>query len=320
MSTAIQKRETTDLVETLTSPEWPRPVIEVLRQQCCPKGIPEQEFYVFVKKCVQTGLNPLVGEAFCIPRNSKGPDGKPVTIFTFQPSAEGMRARAGRFPDFVKVDGAAVYELDPVALIDEGTGEVQHKFNAAKPRGRLMGAWGRVEKKGTTPIVVWLPAGARRADGPVWSSDPGGHLAKCSMVQALRQAYPVAFAGVYAREEMPDEAPAPSMAETVLSRASGDAPVAAPKVEVLPPAGPTVAFGEWKGRPVSCLSLEECDAAQSFALAEMGKAPNAKWVDKMRANLELLQAHRETLVAPKVPEPEDAQTEPSEPREPGQEG
>lgn len=327
MSTAIQKREATDLIDTLTTPEWPRQVIEVVRKQCAPKGIPETEFYVFMKKCVQTGLNPLVGEAFCIPRKTKGPDGEPVVVHTFQPSAEGMRARAGRFPDFVKVDGAAVYELDPVAIVDEGKGEVDHKFNAAKPRGRIMGAWGRVVKKGTTPIVVWLPAGSRRADGPVWSADPGGHLAKCAMVQALRQAYPVAFAGVYAREEMPDDSAQPSMAEQVLARADGATTSPAPAVEVLPPTGPTVDFGEWKGRPVSGLTLEECEAAQSFALTKMAESPKAKWVEKMRANLEMIQARAASLESKalaqgakaetlEVPETEAVPVE----REPGMEG
>lgn len=317
---AIQKRETTDLVDTLTTQEWPRSALEILKRQVCPKGIPDDEFYVFVKRCQTTGLNPLVGEAYCIPRKTKGPNNEQITLHTFTPSAEGMRARAGRFPDFKKVDGAAVCELDPVAMIDEGTGEVQHKVNAAKPRGRLTGAWGRVVKQDGTAVVVWLPAGSRSGNSSFWNSDPGGMLSKCAMVAALRQAYPVAFAGVYAREEMPDEASTPSMAETVLSRASGDAPVSAPKVEVLPPVGPTVDFGEWKGRPVAGLSLEECDAAQTVALEKMKESPNAKWVPKMQASLALIQAHREALVAPKAPEPEDAQTEPSEPREPGQEG
>lgn len=330
MSTAIAKRETTDLIDTLTTPEWPRATIEILKRQVCPKGIPDDEFYVFVKRCQTTGLNPLVGEAYCIPRYTKGPGGKHFTVHTFTPSAEGMRARAGRFPDFKKVDGAAVCELDPVALIDEGTGEVQHKVNAAKPRGRLTGAWGRVVKQDGTAVAVWLPAGSRSGNSSFWNSDPGGMLSKCAMVAALRQAYPVAFAGVYTREEMPDDSAQPSMAEQVLARADGVSTAAsalAPKVEVLPPAGPTVDFGEWKGRPVSGLSLAECEAAQTFALTKMAESPKAKWVEKMRANLALIQAHAATL-EPKalaqgakaetleVPETEVV----TEPREPGMEG
>lgn len=321
-SNAIQKRETTDLVETLATPEWPRSALEILKRQVCPRGIPDDDFYVFVKKCQATGLNPLVGEAYCIPRNTKGPDGKHITIHSFTPSVEGMRARAGRFPDFVKVDGAAVHELDPVAEIDEGTGEIKHKINAAKPRGRLMGAWGRVVKKGDTAVVVWLPAGSRSGNSQFWSADPGSMMSKCAEMAALRKAYPVAFAGVYAREEMPDESAGPSIAETVLARASGDAVASTPTAEVLPalpPAGPLVEFGEWKGRPVAGLALEECDAAQTFALAKMAESPKAKWVEKMGANLALIQAHRETLKPDTTPE--DAEVVESTPdREPGSEG
>lgn len=318
MTTAIQKREATDLIDTLTSVEWPRQAIEILKRQVCPKGIPDDEFYVFVKRCQVTGLNPLVGEAYCIPRNTKGPDGKHITIHSFTPSAEGMRARAGRFPDFKKVDGAAVCELDPVALIDEGTGEVQHKVNAAKPRGRLTGAWGRVVKTDGTTVVVWLPAGSRSGNSSFWNSDPGGMLSKCAMVAALRQAYPVAFAGVYAREEMPDEAPAPSMTETVLARADGAAPTLT--VEALPTPGPLVEFGEWKGRPVAGLAISEVDAAIAFAEKQVADKPTAKWVPKVREQAEALRKHRETLVPAHVPsDVVDAEVVP-ESREVGQEG
>lgn len=318
MSTAIQKREGGDLLDTLATGEWSRQALEVMKRQLCPKGIPDDEFFIFVKKCQQTGLNPLVGEAFCIPRKTKGPDGQPVVVHTFQSSAEGMRARAGRHPDFVKVDGAAVYSNDPVAEVDTGTGEVKHKFNAAKPRGTILGAWGRVLKKGGEAVVTWLPAGSRRPDGPVWATDPGGHLAKCAMVQALRQAYPVTFADTYAAEEMPADDVARDA--TVLAAVDGTATPAAQSLPAPPPPEPTVEFGEWKGLPISSLTLEQAEAAASFALAQLGAAkPGARWVAKLEANLALVQDHRDMLAAaPPPPKPDvvDAEVVP----EPGSEG
>jgi phage recombination protein Bet len=320
MSNAIQKAE---LVDTLVTPEWPRQTLEVMKRQLCPKGIPDDEFYVFVRKCQQTGLNPLVGEAFCIPRSTKGPDGQAMTVHTFQASAEGMRARCGRFPDFVKVDGAAVYDLDPVAEVDTGTGEVKHKFNAAKPRGTIKGAWGRVVKKGGEAVVTWLPVGSRMPVGPVWGKDPGGHLAKCAMVQAMRQAYPVAFGGTYAQEEMGGEDTTPTRAQEVLTATESSA--AAPAQAALPPPPapePMVDFGEFKGRPISSLTLEEAEAAASFALAKLKESPNARWVPKMEANLALVQDHRDFLAAtgaPPVPKPDVVDAEFTD-SEPGSEG
>jgi phage recombination protein Bet len=297
MSTgAIQKREGGDLLDTLATADMGRQALEVMKRQLCPKGIPDDEFYIFVRKCQQTGLNPLAGEAFCIPRRTKGPDGQHVTVHTFQASAEGMRARAGRFPDFLKVDGAAVYSNDTVADVDTGTGEVKHRFNAAKPRGTIVGAWGRVAKKDGTAVVAWLPAGSRRPDGPVWVSDPGGHLAKCAMVQALRQAYPVTFADTYAEEEMVADN-APTRAQEVLGAIEGTATPAPANLPPPPPPEPTVEFGTWKGRLVSSLAVDEAEAAASYALEQLRANPNAKWVKKLEANLDLVQAHRDALAS-----------------------
>lgn len=318
MSTAIQKVQQLGLAVS----EWPEEIWEVVKQQQCPAGITDPEFVVFAAQCRARGMNPLAGEAFCVPRRTNvGTKDNPkwVTNHVFQASAEGMQARAARFPDFVKVDSAAVYEKDPVAKVDTAGGIVQHVFDPTKPRGRFMGAWGRVVKRDGSAVVTWLDPSDRSGTGQFWNNSMPRMMEKCARVAALRQAYPVAFAGVYAREEMPDESASPPIAETVLSRASGDTttPTATPEVLLaLPPAGPVVEFGEWKGRPVAGLTLEECDAAQSFALAKMAESPKAKWVDRMRSNLELITAHRHTL---ETPAPEDAETEES-PHEPGSEG
>lgn len=326
MSTAIQKVQQLGLSVS----EWSEDIWEVVKQQQCPKGITDAEFVVFAAQCKARGLNPLAGEAFCVPRRTNiGTKDHPqwVTNHVFQPSAEGMQARAARFPDFAKVDSAAVYERDPVANVDTAKGVVEHVFNPTKPRGRMTGAWGRVVKKDGTVVVAWLDVNDRSGTGQFWNNSAARMLEKCARVAALRQAYPVAFAGVYAREEMPDDSAQPSMAEQVLARADGATTTPAPTVEVLPPVGPTVDFGEWKGRPVSGLTLEECEAAQSFALTKMAESPKAKWVEKMRANLEMIQARAASLESKalaqgakaetlEVPETEAVPVE----REPGMEG
>lgn len=271
MSTsAIQKHEPS-IIDTLCTPEYPRDVMEVIRRQVAPRGIPEDDFYVFIRKCMQSGLNPLTGEAHCIPRNTKGPDGKHVTIYTFQPSAEGMRARAGKFPDFLGCDGADVYEND-LCTMNQGTGEVDHKSNPAKQRGRLTGAWGRVKKKNGDKFLVWLPVGSRSGNSQFWTQSPGLQIRKCAIVAALREAYPVAFGGIYAREEMDDSPPTPTRAEVVL----GGAEPVKQEAPALPAAGPVVEFGEWKGRPIVALTTEEKQEAIRYAEWQIEQHPKMK--------------------------------------------
>lgn len=292
MSTAIQRIEQVGLAVG----EWPAEVWEVVKQQSCPKGITDPEFVVFAAQCKARGLNPLAGEAFCVPRRTNvGTKDNPkwITNHVFQASAEGMQARAARFPDFVKVDSAAVYENDPVVKVDTGNGKVEHVFVPTKPRGRFIGSWARVVKKDGSAVVVWLDAADRSGNGQFWNNSFARMHEKCGRVAALRQAYPVAFGGVYASEEMPDNEQPPSRAEQVLG-AGQPSPEAPPA----PSPGPLVEFGEWKGRPISGLSLAEAGAAIAFAEAKLAEAkPGARWVKALAGNLVDVKAHHRLLEA-----------------------
>lgn len=304
---AIQKAEPS-IIDTLVNAEWPRTIIEVVRQQVAPKGIPEAEFYVFMKKAQQSGLNPLTGEVYCIPRNTKGPDGKSVTIHTFQPSAEGMRTRAGRFPDFLGCDGGAVYEKDLVTM-DQGKGEISHKSNPAAPRGNLRGAWGRVTKKDGSRFLVWLPVGSRSGNSQFWTQDPGSMLRKCAIVAALREAYPVAFGGVFAREETDDAAPTNTRAEIAL----GTVETLKQEAPALPATGPVVGFGAFKGQPLAALTGDE--RSEVVREGEWWLEQNPKAKPKVREAVRAAVEEVRRFGAPSVPEVEDAEEVPPAPRE-----
>jgi phage recombination protein Bet len=319
VTNAIQKAEVVAL-DTMGNVQWTREVMELCKRQVCPKGVSDDEFSVFIAQCQATGLNPFTKEAYCVPRNvkvsRKGEQDRWETIHTFQPGIDGARARAGRFPDFHSSTSAAVYELDQCE-VDVDAGKVAHKFNPCKPRGKLVGAWGKVTKTHGAPIVVWLPVGSRSGSSQFWQADAGSMLAKCSEMAALRKAYPVQFSGVLVREELDDEAPTRS--QEVAAVLDGGAPPA-PSLPAPPPPEPTVEFGEWKGLPISSLTLEQAEAASSFALAQLGAAkPGARWVAKLEANLALVQDHRDMLAAaPPAPKPDvvDAEVVP----EPGSGG
>lgn len=327
MTTAIQK-SSGGALETLYSGRWTPSVVDVLRKQVCPKGITDDEFFVFLMRCQQSGLNPLLGHAYCVPRrakvSAKGEPDKWVTNHVFQPAIDGMRARAAEFPDFRMSDSAAIYEKDLIT-IDKGSGEIVHKTNPAGQRGRLVGAWGRVRLKDGSANVVELPVGSRGGDSAFWNADPGSMLAKCAEAAALRKTYPVAFAGIHIREEMLSEEREPGRTEVVLSAAPPPAP-AAPAL----PNGPVVEFGEWKGREIASLSGEEKQAAVAYAEWQMEQHP--KMGAKVKAALTSnLGAIRSSMGAAQVvDDAEVVVTEPTsplplshpdaQPPEPGAEG
>lgn len=271
---------------------WDREMLDLVKKSICPAGITDTEFQLFVEQCKVRGLNPIAGEAFCVPRQTKikknGAE-QWVDVHVLQTSVEGMRVRAHRHGDLEELSGEAIYEKDS-CFIDKDAGKVKHTYEAAKPRGAFMGAWAKVVRRGMKPFIVHLLPGSRKASGPVFANNPGEHLRKCAMAAALREAYPTAFGGVYTSDEMPSEA-APGPMERVMGEAPREEPA-------LPPVAPkpTVAFGEWKGQPIEALAYEAASAAIAFAEVKMMENPKAKWAKAMRENMEAIRAHRDALV------------------------
>jgi phage recombination protein Bet len=332
VSTAAIQKHQPSIIDTLTSAQWTREVFEVIRRLRIPKGCTEEEFYVFLKQSQASGLNPLLGHAYCVPRRTniaaKGQPAQWVTNHVFQPAIDGMRARAAEFPDFDGVDSAPIYEKD-VCTINKGTGEVSHTTAPTANRGRLVGAWGRVRKTSGRAFIVELPVTARSGDSSFWQGDPGGMLAKCCEAAALRKAYPRAFGGMHIREEMPAEEAQPSRADVVLGVAD------APKREapVLPAAGPVVEFGAWRGRPIVALTGEEKTAAIFFAEEQMAKHPKMgpKVKAQLQKNMEDIREHlaRDEAFVRDVADAEEVQQDAAplpmshpdaKPPEPGAEG
>lgn len=308
MTTAIQKHEPS-IIDRITTPAWPRDVLDVIRRLRVPKGCTDEEFYVFAQQCQQSGLNPLLGHAYCVPRRTNvAPKGSPaqwVTNHVFQPAIDGMRARAAEFPDFDMVDSAPIYKNDR-CIINKGTGEVAHESAPTSNRGPLIGAWGRVRKTSGKAAVVELPVTARSGDSSFWAGDPGGMLAKCCEAAALRKAYPRAFSGMHIAEEVPSEAQGPTRAEVVL----GVAEAPKPEQAALPPPSPVVEFGEWKDRFISTLTEDEKRAAIEYAEEQVAKHPKmgAKAKAKLEGNVALIRSSM--AVAPVV---EDAEEVPPAP-------
>lgn len=199
MSDTTQQQSTKDA--------WNRERVDLVKRTICPRGISEDEFALFIEQCKRSGLDPLLKEAFCVGRRQNiGNRERPnwVTKHEFQPSETGMLARAERFPDFKGIQASAVFAEDEIVM-DQGKGEVVHRFNPAKRKGSLVGAWSRVVRADKLPVVVWLDFSGYVQQTPLWAKIPTTMIEKCARVAALRKAYPEAFGGLYVREEMPQD-------------------------------------------------------------------------------------------------------------------
>lgn len=184
---------------SLTNDAWTRERVDLVKKTVCPAGIPDADFMLFIEQCKRSGLDPLLKEAFCVKRRQNiGTKERPNWIekFEFQPAETGFLARAERFPDFKGVTAAAVWSGDE-AEIDAGAGTVKHTFKPTAKRGVLLGAWGKVERKSKTPIVVWLDIMGYQQQTPLWGKMAPTMIEKCARVAVLRKAYPSALGGLY---------------------------------------------------------------------------------------------------------------------------
>jgi phage recombination protein Bet len=311
-----------------TAGQWNPERVELIRRTICPRGIGDDEFALFIEQCKRSGLDPLLKEAFCVARRQNvGNRERPnwVARHEFQPSEAGMLARAERFPDFRGIQASAVYAEDEI-IVDQGKGEVVHRFNPAKRKGSLVGAWARVVRAEKLPVVVWLDFAGYVQQTPLWAKIPTTMIEKCARVAALRKAYPEAFGGLYIREELPpeefasnEEVPAPS-AEPTQRRASAptqpskaSAPEAAkPEPAAAEPREPgsddgdeeppqqaapnprkssaVAAFGPYKGKLLAEMSDSELSEAINMAHEKLMEQPKAKWAKVMRENLAAMEA------------------------------
>lgn len=199
---------------------WTASDIDLIKQTVCPKGIPDADFKLFIAKCQASGMNPMLGEAFCVDRNQNiGTKDSPkwIKVYVFTPGEQGMEARADDFPDFRGLRAAAVYEKDAI-IIDPSKGEVSHQYNPVGDRGKLMGAWAIADREGRkTPVEYVRFDEYYDSRNPQWNARPATMIVKCARAASLRRAYPNKFDGIFAREELRDDGgesePTPAQAQ-----------------------------------------------------------------------------------------------------------
>lgn len=242
----------------IAAPVWTQEQRDLIRKTICPPNTTDLEFEFFVTWCAQTGLNPMLKQAWLVPRKQKNPStGRYEEKMEPQVAEIGMRARADEMPDYRGISGDAVYEGDEF-MVDAEAGTVVHKYSlsARKAAGnKLLGAWARVRRENREPSLAFISLESRiqtywdndkkqHVTTPFWLKDPAGQISKCARAHVLRLAYPNVFAGQYIEGEAPpreeievNDPPAPagaSASEELEARLRGKLKVVPVKYDVLP--------------------------------------------------------------------------------------
>ena len=156
-------------------------------------NVTDQEVMAFLSLCRYQHINPFLREAYLIKYGSS-----PATIVT---GKDLFLKRAFRNPAF---NG-----LQAGVLVWDGE-KIQEREGTVKLLGEdVVGGWARVYVKGYEQPIYCSAAfdeyAGRKADGSLnnqWATKPATMIRKVALVQALREAFPEDFSGLYSQEEM----------------------------------------------------------------------------------------------------------------------
>jgi phage recombination protein Bet len=158
--------------------------------------VTDQEVMMFLSLCRFNHLNPFLKEAYLIKYGTQ-----PATMVT---GKETFMKRANRNPDYAgKEAGIIVY--------DPNTGTVENREGTFKlAHEQIVGGWAKVYIKGHEKpeyaSVSFDEYAGRKKDGSLnnqWATKPATMIRKVALVQALREAFPEDYSGLYSPEEIP---------------------------------------------------------------------------------------------------------------------
>lgn len=156
--------------------------------------VTEQEIVMFMQLCRCQHLNPFLREAYLIKYGNQ-----PATIVTGKTALEKRAARCKNFAGFeagvvVQKDGGKL-EYRPGSLVLNGE--------------ELVGGWCDVHVAGyQVPVRAVVSLNeyiGRKKDGTInsqWQGKPATMIRKVAKMQAMREAFPEDFAGMYSEEEL----------------------------------------------------------------------------------------------------------------------
>lgn len=159
-----------------------------------------QEIVMYMNLCKYSGLNPWQKEAYCIKYGNE-----PATMVAGKAA---FLKRADMNPNYDGMESGVI-------VVNPSTGISDYRKGAFYlPGENIVGGWADVYRKDrsypTRIEVSFEEYAQRKSDGSLnkqWKSKPGTMIRKVAQVQALREAFPRNFEGMYAAEEMGVEEP-----------------------------------------------------------------------------------------------------------------
>lgn len=161
-------------------------------------GVTDQEIAMFINLCKYQGLNPFLREAYLIKYDDKKPASTVVGKDAFTRRAAQIEECKGWHA------GVGVVAKSGEYLEREGT--------IVLPNEKLVGGWCEVLRNGwELPFKSTVNLSEYNTGKSMWAKMPATMIRKVAIVQALREAFPDKFQGMYDQSEMGTEGDLPEL-------------------------------------------------------------------------------------------------------------
>ena len=180
---------------------------EIIRKQLTDNPqVTEQEITMFLRLCEFQKLNPFLKEAYLIKYGTS-----PASLIV---GKEAWTKRAEAQPTFRGYRAG-------VAIATEKGELIYREGSLLLPKETIVGGWCEVLREGwSIPVRAEVSFAEYSTGKSGWARMPATMIRKVALTQALREAFPVAFAGMYGEEEMSktlDNPPEAKISHTVRS-------------------------------------------------------------------------------------------------------
>lgn len=184
-----------------------------VKQVFCPSAT-DKEVQLFLALCSTKRLNPFTKEAYLVKYGNN-----PAQMITARAA---FQKRADASEDYEGTEFGVVV-LGPDGAIQRLPGEAYYPAAGQQ----LIGGWARVHRTGRRPYYAEVALQEYNTGKNNWARMPGTMISKVAEVHALRSAFPAAFDGMYAAEEMDQAAPTQAVVASVDAMPQGQGPQAA---------------------------------------------------------------------------------------------
>jgi phage recombination protein Bet len=160
------------------------------------QNVDDREVFGFMAKCQARKLNPLAGDAYMVAYQGK------ANVIV---SKDYFVRTAAQHPSFDGMEAGVV-------VANNKTGQLTYRSGCIVGRNSetLVGGWAEVyDKRRSHPTRAEVSLSEYSTGKSLWASKPATMIRKVALVQALREAYPDAYAGIYDSTEMGEIPSAP---------------------------------------------------------------------------------------------------------------